>query len=168
MKRKYASACSQKRLARCGACFLFGTRVMAASCFSSRVFSLPNRSTFARSRAFSSRSRRFSSRRKASSASRVLIRSIATELFFQPDHTLGQPVAVRSRFLVPAASWGGPIPILGRPIKIDRPPGKPQNPGKFLAGVTSQIPLFKITLAGPPAWASGGHRKSRNPASNPH
>ena len=32
--------------------------------------------------------------------------------------------------------------------------------------MTSQIPLFKITIVGPLPWGSGGHRKSKNPVNN--
>ncbi len=32
--------------------------------------------------------------------------------------------------------------------------------------MTSQIPLFKMTIVGPLPWGSGGHRKSKNPVND--
>ncbi len=32
--------------------------------------------------------------------------------------------------------------------------------------MTSQIPLFKMTIVGPLPWGSGGHHKSKNPVNN--
>lgn len=53
--------------------------------------------------------------------------------------------------------------IFGRPIKIDRRPGKPKSSGKSSGGLTGQIPLFNITVAGPLAQCSGGDRGIKNP-----
>ena len=32
--------------------------------------------------------------------------------------------------------------------------------------MTSQIPLFKMTIVGPLPWGSSGHHKSKNPVNN--
>jgi hypothetical protein len=47
--------------------------------------------------------------------------------------------------------------------------GTGRPPAKFSGRegrLTSQVPVFKMTIVGPLPWGSGGHGKSKNPVNN--
>lgn len=144
----------------------------AASCCSRREFSLPNRSTSARSRALSSRSCRFSARSPAFSASRDSILTIPAK---SCSSILTTPWATPSSLQSPLGSRGFKGQADTHPWLPDRDRSAARQteeswakriPANSLRGLTSRIPLFKITLAGPLPWGSGGHDGSENPVNN--